>query len=552
MSPRRTPPPRPPGPALESHARAARAGRLGRREFLALATAMGASTAAAFAMLGLPAPGARARPGRMGGTLRCQMEVKRVRDPRAFDWSEMGNVARGLVEPLALYTLDFGFEPWLLEGWEVSADAQVYTLRLRRGVSWSNGDAFTAEDVVFNLERWCDRAAEGNSMAARMTALIDENTGRAAEGAIERLDDHTVRLNLKRSDITLIPSMTDYPALIVHRDFEATGADLTANPVGTGPYMIEEVEVGARASLVRRGEWWGGEVGPDRIEYLDYGTDPADFVAAFEADAIDMVHQTTADFVEIFDGLGLAREETVTANTVVARTNVGAEIDGRRPYAEARARRALQLAVDNALVLLIGYGGRGRKADDHHVGPMHPEHFPLPEAPYDPARARALLEEAGMADFEHELISIDDDWRRNTADAIAAQLRDAGIAVKRTILPGEVFWAGWKSYPFSVTDWNMRPLGVQVLALAYRSGAAWNETGWSSPEFDASLEEAMAIADAGARRARMERVERLLQEAGVIIQPYWRAIFRHHRERVRGVEMHQSFEHHHHLWWLEA
>ena len=79
------------------------------------------------------------------------------------------------------------------------------------------------------------------------------------------------------------------------------------------------------------------------------------------------------------------------------------------------------------------------------------------------------MAEAGQADFELDLITIDEDWHKNTGDAIAAQMRDAGIKVKRTVLPGSTFWNDWTKYPFSMTNWNMRPLGVQVLALAYRT-----------------------------------------------------------------------------------
>ena len=75
------------------------------------------------------------------------------------------------------------------------------------------------------------------------------------------------------------------------------------------------------------------------------------------------------------------------------------------------------------------------------------------------------MAEAGQADFEHELITVDDDWQKNTGDAIAAQLREAGIKVKRTVLPGSTFWNDWTKYPYSLTIWYMRPLGVQVLAL---------------------------------------------------------------------------------------
>jgi peptide/nickel transport system substrate-binding protein len=65
------------------------------------------------------------------------------------------------------------------------------------------------------------------------------------------------------------------------------------------------------------------------------------------------------------------------------------------------------------------------------------------------------------------------------AYAIAAQMREVGSTVKRTVLPGSSFWNDWIKYTFSLTIWNRRPLGVQVLALAYHSGEAWNETGFA-------------------------------------------------------------------------
>ena len=137
----------------------------------------------------------------MGGALRIQQDVRPLKDPRTFDWPEIANITRGWLEYLVEQRPDGSLRGMLLESWEVNGDATAYVLNVRPGVTWSDGSAFTAEDVARMFAYWCDTRVEGNVMAAHLASLTDPETGQLRAGAVTVAAPLRIEVTLPRPDV---------------------------------------------------------------------------------------------------------------------------------------------------------------------------------------------------------------------------------------------------------------------------------------------------------------------------------------------------------------
>jgi peptide/nickel transport system substrate-binding protein len=515
--------------------------KIDRREFLRTSTLLGLSAAAAYGFLGRVTGQSFVRPARAdmpkGGNLRIGQRILDLSTPHTYSWFEE-TVTRQVCEYVTKTGHDNVTRPYLAERWEASDDLRTWTFTLRSDVKWHDGRPFVADDVIWNLKNALDPAT-GSSMVGLMKSYMLNEVGDSVElwdaNAIEKIDDHTFRLNAKEPQLAVPEHFFHYPMLIVD---PAEDGHFGAGSNGTGAFELVEVTVGEGAHLTPRKDYWG--VGPyvDDLRFIDLGDDPSAQVAALASKQIDGLYEVRIGSLDTVKALPhLTVYEASTAQTAVARTRVT-----EKPFGDARVRKALRLATDSNQVLQLVMRGAGLPGEHHHVCPVHPEYAPLPEMTRDIEASKQLLTDAGFPDgIDLEIASnADETWEVSAVQAMVEQWKDAGIRCKINVMPGASFWEVWDKVPFGMTNWTHRPLGVMVLALAYQSGVPWNESAYSNPDFDALLAKAEGILDVDARREVMAEIELLMQQDGPIVQPIWRSVFTAYDKKVLGFQMHPT------------
>lgn len=518
---------------------------ISRRDFMKHASALGMSAAAVYGFAG-GAPVAHAATPVKGGTFKVNMQLQDLKDPQTLSWIEGSNVARGVYEYLTHYSDDAVVKPYLAESWKVSDDGLKFDIFLRKGIKWSNGDEFTADDVIHNFNRW---RVEGNE------SINNSEWGASVMTEPEKIDSHTVRLHLVQPDVSVAHRLFAYPACIVHRGFDDAGADFSqAGTPGTGPFTLESYKVGEGAKMVRRDAYWGGPdgAGPaylDAVHFIDAGGDEQAGIAALASGQVDWIYKISPKQLGVIQNLPNVQVlDVTTAQTGVIRFNIERVTD-------ERIRRAITLAADNAEILKVGYGGLGSVAENHHTAPIQPDYYKLANKPkQNLAEAAKLIEAAGMKDKPIKLIlgNTQGSWEQDSCQVLQEQCKKAGINLQLEVLPSGAYWDSWDEWDFSLTFWTHRPLAVMLHKLAYRSDAKWNEAHFYNAKYDAALDAAIGSPSAKEAQQHMKVCQEELQAAAAMVQPFWIQLYTGGSAKVKNFPKHQQEYYPMHRVWMEA
>ncbi len=516
-----------------------RQGRVTRREFLRMATLLGMTAANARLFVGdslAAAPTRSPLAVRRGGTMTIATRVQRVDHPARFSWIESVNQFRQVCEYLTRTDWDNITSPWLLEKWEANETVDEWTLYLRQGIKFNDGSDLTADDVIFNFGQWLDPEV-GSSMLGLMSYLQPAN--------IERVDDYTVRLHLDSPQIGVPEALFHYPAMIVPKIFEG---DLVRQPIGTGPFLLDEYVETTRATFNRRTDYWrNGEDGQplpylDRLVFVDLGEDTAPQIAAIESGQVDNIYNPGVDVWQAVKDLpDIGVYTAKTAQTFHIRMRVD-----QKPFDDVRVRQALKKCIDRQAMLDLAWFGEGVLAHDSVFAPIHPEYCPKDIPAYDPEGAKALLAEAGYPDG----VSVELSTQQARAEpAMAQSLKEtaaaAGFDIKLNILPSSQYWDIWTEVPLGITIWAHRPLGIMIPALAFTADAdgnpgAWNETRWVDEEYVSLLHQAESTLDVEARRAIACQMEDIEAERGACGIGFFTNVWYVCAKRFQGIRAHPT------------
>lgn len=382
--------------------------------------------------------------------------------------------------------------PLLAESWNVAPDGLTYTFKLRTGVHFHDGETFSSADVKFSFDR--ARAPTSTNAQKQIFAPID---------AIETPDPATAIVRLKQPSGNFLYFLAWGDASIVSpKSVEGN----RATPVGTGPFKFKAWARGDKVELVRNDAYWGAKPKLEAVTFRFIG-DPQAQVAALKAGDIDAFPLLGAP--ELFAELKKdPRFTTVAGNTegeIVAGLN-----NARKPLDDRRVRQALMRAIDRKALVEGAYSGYGQPIGSH-FSPNHPAYVDETGVlAYDPAKAKALLTEAGYGSGLSLTIKTPQmAYASRSAELIAAMLSEVGVDLK--IVPTE-FPAKWIEEVFRNKDFDMtivahtEPLDIDIYA---RDTYYFN---YKNQAFKDLIADIAKTTDDAARNAKYKQAEAMLAE----------------------------------------
>jgi len=428
-----------------------------------------------------------------------------------------------LYNGLTKYDQKMNVQPDLATSWSTSADKKTWTFKLRSGVKFHDGRAFTATDAVLNIQRVLDKAT-GSQARGKLT-MVD---------TVRAVDPQTleVKLNLPNA---LLPTaltyvkMSDVPGI--------ARVNQTAN--GTGPFKLKEFLTDDHLVLVRNDNYFGTKAKLDSVKIV-VAADPTSAINSLrngELDAVWNVPPLDVKGLKTDPGLQILNPNIYSGTLIWELDTTSA------PFNDVRARQALAYAANRAQMLSAGYDGHG-VADDAN-GVLNPAQDgyakDLTKYSHDMAKAKDLFTQAGVKQGS-ELVfwtasGRDQQWV-TMAEILQQDLKSIGINLKIQSNENgtwlQKFFPAGQKYPgVIVANYLSQALDPSIELNFFRTGVC--ECNWSNKQFDAQLAQAKATEDPATRNGLYGQLQHILNQEVPVIVPMKTAQISVVQNRVVGA-----------------
>jgi len=451
-----------------------------------------------------------------------------------------GLIFNGLIK----YDKDIRIVGDLAESWEISKDGLVITFHLRKGVRWHDGRPFTAADVLYTYQVTVDpktpTAYAGDFLKVKKAEALDDWTFRATY-------DKPFAPALMRWSVGILPKH-----LLAGK--EITTSPLGRRPIGTGPYKFKEWVTGQKIVLVSNPDYFEGRPYIDGY-ILRIIPDTATMFLELRANGIDRMGLTPLQFTRQTEN-NLFRENFNKYRYLsFAYTYMGYNL--KNPlFADKRVRQAIAHAVNRVEIIDGVLLGLGKPA----TGPYKPGTWAYnPDVrayPYDPAKAKALLAEAGWKDlngdgvlekdgrpFAFEIITNQgNEIRAKCAEIIQRRLSEVGIKVKIRVVEWAAFvkdFINKRKFDATILGWTipMEPDLYDVWHSSKTGPEELNFISYKNAEVDALIEKGRETFDQSVRKSCYDRIQEILAEEQPYLFLYVPDALPIIHARFRGVEV---------------
>ena len=427
-------------------------------------------------------------------------------DPHMYNSIPDFLVSRQFYNTLFSREKDGTIVPELAESYEYKNDKEL-DIVLKKGVKFHDGSELTADDVIFSFQVMKDKPG-----ASIMIEEIDK---------VEKVNDYEVKILLKNSSSPLLFNLAHPLTSIINKKYVEAGNDLNIAPMGTGAFKLTAYNDGEKIEMEAFQDYFEGA---PKIQKLIMRSIPEDTsrLAALETGEIDIatgLAPINTQTVEANDKLELISEPTT------ATEYIGLNVE-KAPFNNKEFRQALNYAIDKKSIIDSIFLGRGKVAKSIVNPSVFGYYDGLEEYPYNPEKAKELIEKSGVKDTSFSLYVNDSPVRLQVAQIIQANLKDVGIDMKIETLEwgtylqktGEgdyqAFLGGWISGT-SDADIVLYPL------LDSKSiGLSGNRARYSNPEFDKEVEMARVVLSPEERKEHYKNAQIIAQEASPLIVLY--------------------------------